>query len=433
MKKLILLFSLISFSYCGGFSDNLQEVTFDFSGAEALVVTEGSTVVTTLTRTKALTTEGALSNLKKMLADGSLDNVIYPTEGGTIEGNITINSIYSSPVGDIVVKFLDPGIIFNGEYCWMVILNDAGEVSCIDPQSSLEDHKDIGQFFSGFYFDQSGNIYLDLFQEIYKWSREDHTISFIFDFLSINANTFDMVIAPDGSLVFWGWLSGENDSNFFRFYPSSEGEGDLEALCVYLDSDTELMPTYDDSNSFYFFAESASCSNLDIAYTFGGDSSIIKAEFEENGELTYSLVTDTSEVSGDELIKDSEGNIYVKNGDTKVTLISSSPFEEITFSTVVDEAMSEISGDYMFLTGTDSNGNRVLMRKHLLGDREEIDLLGGSNLLVQRLVAVPNGDAYFGALDLDALDVYLYKYNNTTSQLEQLDSLPSEVEDIIVL
>lgn len=420
MKKHQFLVLLLIFYSCSGdtASDDLNIPTIDFDLAEAqgLVLTSNATQTSALQKEMSLeelTEEEAISNLKKMLSDGSLAPIIYidSESGEEITSTIDIEDIMFSSFGDVIVNFTGYGVILNGYYCKDVLLNFEEEVTaCIHP---LEEYDDGG--IEQIIFNSEGDVYYIFEHKLYKMDRTDYSTVFVWEPELINFGINSYVVGPDNSLILSGSLAGLNDY-FFRYYPDSENLETIEVTdeegLVLTGLEIDLLTL---ENSLLYIT------NVDNVW---------RGTFSEDEILTFEYL---GEFEIDNFVTTSEGNIYVYGGSTTATLISSSPFEEITFSTVVDEELAEANGDYLFLTGTDSEGNRVFMRKSLLGDREEIDLLGGSNFLVQNFDVASNGDVYFGALDLDTLTVYLYKYNNTTGELEQMDSLSGDLEEILVL
>lgn len=203
----------------------------------------------------------------------------------------------------------------------------------------------------------------------------------------------------------------------FRYTPAT---GELDNICDNADF------FISSSGTLYVYG---SCTNGETA--IGG---LLIGSFAD-GELTFTEMESggTSVDLGGSFYEGSSGDIYTYDYDDTVTWLNEGAFEEINIETLTDTALSEVKGDYFYQTGTDTSGNYVFIRKHLLGEREEIDLLGGADLLVQKFDVTNEGDVYFGALDLNTTQVYLYKYNNSTGELETVESLSSDLSQIITL
>lgn len=431
MKKLNLFIFLV-LSACGGSASDgwvPSKVTFDLSGARALVLNDNAGTVASLTKEgglmKALTTTEAVTNLTKMLEDGSVVAVIYKESGFTAPAedatgvSVDVSQVFISPVGDAIITFNPPGVILDNFYCDAVVLNDAGDSYCLDPESSYDE----GHIPGYITFDSSGNIYyyngishaVDQadYDAIRKWSRSDQITTVLWrpDDINFEGNPELFVIAPDGSVIMADDLEGSS-ANFFRYYPNTASLEILDDDLLAVASSTVLGRISDfsilDDNKLYV--------NTSYGHLFRGT-------FASDGTLSFEYLD-----TGDFIIT-TDGYIYADSDDSLSFLEPSVTTLDISS---YDTEILEVIGGYTYLTGTDGSANYVFIKKQI-ADGTETDLLSGQNLLIQHFDVAENGDVYFGALDLDTTTVYLYKYDNATGQLEQLDSLPGDLLDIILL
>lgn len=366
---------------------------------------------------------------------------------------LKVSRIDISPTGEVYVLFYDSfwtkPVLIDSQPCAWIVINSDYSIDCVDddidavegPWSTLvvrdgAGTKNTGDAHSGPslptrildeemtpQIDRDGNIYYlvqsydgsgDIYQ-IRKRDRNTGVVSTVLDAASINLSIRDCFVMSDESLVIPGYLTGLDGKRLFRFIPSSSGNGTLQEV--------------DDGPVSLFLASDGAL------YSVGGSTGLIKGTLAD-GELAFSEVdAGTGAVAtGSEIVEDSLGNIYVLNEATgSVVFANPGAFEEISITSIATTELSKASGDYLYETGENSDGDRVFIRKHLLGEREEVDLLGDRNLLVQQFDVADNGDVYFGALDLDTTTIYLYKYNNSTGELEQLDSLPGDLMQIVLL
>lgn len=427
--KFAVILMLTAFLGCGGSSSSpMPEVTFDFSDAQALILHESSPSSEAGYSLAKTTTQEAITNLKKLISDGTLANVIYTAEtdeGQTTEtAPITVDDIKIAPWGDIYVLFGYRGVALTGwvqgSSCYLVVVTPPDQASCVE---------DYAGDFSNVKFDSQGNTYYiagGIFEGAY-WSpaaigkrTRNGVISTVFSMLAIHFYCSDFVVAPDGSLFVEGDLQGSSD-HLFRYFPNT---GRLEPLDNDLQESASLSNLLENGKFYHPYAGTI------YVGTFAEDSSLSFQPIFSSGEFGVEIYEGTS------FTMTSAGEVYMVGGESVVRIEPS--FAQVDLPDF-DIEFFKTSGEFIYLTGTDpSSGKYVFIRKDLSVEGEETDLLGGRNLLVQQFDVAGSGDIYFGALDLDTTTVYLFKYNNEKAllgedPLEQLESLPGDLTDIIMM
>lgn len=442
IKISVILGFIFLIASCGGGSSqpkiqattelSTNQMAFTFSDSKALLLSDSST--TYETELGPVTT-----NLSKILENGTLAPAFLPSSSDSLSSaTIRVSYFTYSPIGDVHIKF-NSSVTVDSENCSWIVIKSDNQVSCVSTLSlsfnSLENNLTLMQASSSgegsitdnisdtitqLEFDALGNAFYstEFGNKIYKWNREDGSTSTIFDGDPISFEVYKFLVASDESLMISGVLqgTGEYEEELFRYVPSSG----LSRRCD--NSDFFISST----GTLYVYG---SCTNGETA--IGG---LLIGSFAD-GELTFTEMESggTSVDLGGSFYESSSGDIYTYNYDDTVTWLNVGAFEEISIEALTDTALSEVKGDYFYQTGTDTSGNYVFIRKHLVGEREEIDLLGGADLLVQQFDITDEGDVYFGALDLNTTQVYLYKYNNSTGELETVESLSSDLSQIITL
>src|SRR5262249_37230265 len=130
--------------------------------------------------------------------------------------------------------------------------------------------------------------------------------------------------------------------------------------------------------------------------------------------------------------EDSENNVYAVVNGPESAAVQVSGEEMRTVRASLDKTeLFTVKGDYLFATGVDANGKHVFLRKSLIGDGQETDILGDEDLLVQRFDVSANGDVYFAAANLADATRFLMKFDATTGEIQALQELPSGLKQIV--
>lgn len=433
LKKFILIACIFFISCTTSSTDtgsndsnvSLNNTNIQLQEAKALLLQKSSSIYST-------SSGNVTTNFLQLLKDGTLTPVISSSE------SVGVTYIDRSPAGDLHIMFSN-SVIVNSEDCRWIVIKPDNQVSCVDSsiinftyikiqeqyaryrfattENGTSSSEPSAGYLSQLEFDDSGNATYAVTEAsgtsnvIYHWDRASGIVSTTLDAASLNLHVSHFFLSSDGSLIMSGDISGSNNP-LFHFIPSSKT---LNETCI-----TSLESFFMSASSDLYIHGLGNCD---------GHTSTTNEVWKgvlTDGNFTFTALGDN--VDGYSFFEDSVGNVYLGT-----TLINNGAFDEITISGIKNADLSQVSRDYLYETGTDASGNHVFIRKHLLGEREETDLLNGANLLVQQFDVAKNGDVYFGALDLSTTTVKLYLYNNTTNELQQFDNLSSDLSQIISL
>lgn len=333
---------------------------------------------------------------------------------------VTVNAerIDVSPTGIVYVLLSSP-IRIGGVLCKWVAVNPHTVSNTTNVSSCAED--DTSFDINRVVFDSFGDVYYsNTYNEINFRDVGSGVNVTIFKGKDIGFQIGDFIPAPDESLILLGVLDG-TVQHLFRYYPEIIfGTTKMESLPLggMVSWDKQFILD-NDANIFY--------SNAGEVY---------KITFTYDDKAVFSQPTE--DIYGYQFTRDSHGDVYAvgdvryDNNWNTITILSDPSYESIEMS-LKQSDIFEVKGDYMFATGKDGAGKKVFLRKHILGDQDEVDLLNGRDMLVQSFDVKENGDVYFGALDYTTVKRGMFLYHNNTGVIDNVLEIPNDLKTILYL